>query len=789
MLRIQIGKQFLDLLPSAAIEMQLNSPLFLTEAIYGDYSVPVNLPYTENNVRLLGNVFDEDAKLAQYYDAQVFDDTNFLFGCKLILDKPSPNIKHAGKGTVEGYLLGGNSLFFYEIKYQRVGQLQLGGTRTFANTGYNPWDGSSGIWQHLHATWDGTYDYVCLPYINESASVHDPTNEYKDYFDTLFSGWANQLDWGHLYDGLLFHEPGYDITIGPSNYGTTYNDVRMRHNDIVPAPILSIKVKFIMECICAENGWTLDSSLIDAENFDKLLMVGNVPINIIPDRIPGSAGEFKSTISFNLGALISPEITCTDFIMQRCKRYGWWPKIDADNKTVQLVPLKNINIHSKIKDWTKYADPQQFFDATGGIRTFAFKNNFPNGDNFPSQPKFSDYIIEPPVASAENLPAATAYFDNSLCLCEKENAFYHVVYDEDLPLATDPTHQTYSRKWQWFCDNIYDVAPDNTSDINETNVTTMPLHYTLYRVDNSGNKYYGGFLRCDMNQQHNWGMRDVFYWGLVTEKKLGLTVTGFTYAAQYNDYLNTYGSINKSLTNGTLSYPFASPIPLLPDGTVTGNWANVFKTASTLFKGIIDYWWKQWLSINSNAIANTVNLNLPLFELVNLQYDSIINIKNIPFLLKQLVLPVPYRGTAQATLQPVILDKTVLQQSNIPYSGPIYLKVQWDITTITSDPLYGDYGEVKSGIAKIYAYQDADGTVPVSPNNLGVFVYRKIIATPNTANLIYTEKALLININAPVTAITKDGQEYYNWTDAFGTNNLVQYIIQADDNAAYQVID
>jgi hypothetical protein len=784
MLRLVKNDRSLDLMPGASIEMLLNNPMFLSDNVFSDYSFGIQIPRTDNNMRELGDVFSEDIKLATYFDYDVYDDNNFFFSCKLVIDKPTAAIRNNGKSYAEGYLLGGIGNFFYDIKYQRLGQLKLGGPRTFNFTTWDPYDGSNGFWQHLHATWNGAFDYVCLPYINEALTINDTAEATR-----LLEGWINRLDFGTLYNGWVGSD-GSSIVPGG-------DDIRMARNY---QPVLSIKVKYLMQQICEENGWTLDSSLIDAENFDKILQIGSIPIRIHSD-LPGNT---PISTTFSLGNLISPEITCTDFIMQRCKRYGWWPSIDVDQRVIKIVPLKNAG-NGAVKDYTSYAEPLQVINASTGIREFSFKNSFPTTDSFPTEPDFSEYTIGSPVRDAEHLPPANGAYDKFVILCIKENAFYHIVYSEDLPL-TDPV--TKSRKWEWFADNIYNFVPKEATDSFESKVTPMPIHWSVFRSNSANEIFYCSFLRCSMTLLSEWGMRDVFYLGKVSEYKIGLPLPdGFTYNGQMSDYLALNGSIDKMLTAGPYQFPFASPIPVLPDGTVVGNWANVFKVPlkytdadgtdhAVAYMGIINFWFQKWLRMNSNSITNQVLLNLPLHELLSFVWDSIINILNVPYLLVQMIVPIPYTGSAQATLQPVILDPNVLNDTRYPYKGPIYLKLAWEDIVDAPDETFDQVDDrwtytldmVKKAVAKIYVFADEEGTVPISPNNLAVVVYRNL-TYPDGTPPDY-EAAFMININEPVIQLSPVTPELYSYRVSTSVGTVftpqVGYVIQSSSN--YQLI-
>jgi hypothetical protein len=472
----------------------------------------------------------------------------------------------------------------------------------------------------------------------------------EDWFD----GWVNQLGYGYL-GGILQFDPG--------------------KVEALTWPVLFPRLKYVLEQLFIENGWSVDFSGLNDTAWENLFLFNTKPVQTThaPDILSITA---ITPLNFQLSDFISPEIMCTEFLLAICKRYGWAPICDSDTKNCRIVALKQ-STSGTIKDFTQYASGSVNTDFSGDQRIFDFTNQLPSNDAYLSTPDITNFVKQPSVLSFNDLPTPSINYDTSLIFCFKENAYYKIEVDA-----------LGARIWVKHSDNIYDLKQDNASDTFDTICSTLPVQLSLYRETNTGVQYYGYFPICKQPRNKQWGLRTIYYHGLVPET----TLTG---------------------TAGPMSYPLASSVAVLPDGTIGAPWSNVYehiKPDGTKY-GLVDYWWAIWLELLKVSNVVEIVLNLPMHVLAALQWDDIINIKNQPYLIKKYLEPHPYKGSITATLHPMLLDSN--DPAVLPTSTTYYVRLYREVI-YTSSTIFFDYLKNCHIVARVFS--DPVGTVLVAPD-------------------------------------------------------------------------
>lgn len=656
MLQIEYKGNFLHLANGSAIEFDKSSPLFLIDNTLAEYTLPITVKYDDHNAALLGDVFfDYGIKAKIKLPVNIYDAGTYCSAAVLVINKNLTDHNMRGRGNVQGFLLTGISDFFSTIKDKKLNSLFLGGVRSFPFTSWDPADASAGWWQHFHATWDGTYDYVMIPHRNESWIE-------EEWFD----GWVNQLGYGYL-GGIPQLPPG---AVEPYSW-----------------VVLFPKLKFVLEQLFIEMGWSVDTTGLNDTDWDKQILHNVNPIQTTRADGDGTIQPIP-VLNFKMGDMISPEILCTDFLLWLCKRYGWAPLFNSDTKECRLVALKDRTAGT-VKDFTQYANAQIDTDFSFDLRKFDFKNNHPSGDAYVSTPDFTNLKKQPAVASFAALPAPSLNYDTSVIFAFKENAFYKIEVDAD-----------GNRIWIKHSDNIYDYELAGATDTFETSCTTMAIQLSLYRENSTGDKFYGYFPICKNPRTKEWGLRTLFYHGLVYEQ-------------------DEAGAV------GSMQYPLASPLAMLPNGSFATAWSNVYEHAyDGADYGIIQYWWAEWLRLLKVSNEVQLILNLPLHVLSQLQWDDIINIRNQPYLIKKYIEPRPYKGFIQATMHPLLLDDNdaaIVEEA----AAVFYVKIFYENLTAGSSAFFDNLINCDV-VVRVYA--DAAGTVPAMPGALTINMIFK--ATP-----------------------------------------------------------
>ena len=656
MLQVSYKGQFLHLAAGSQVEIEKSSPLFLIDTVLAEYTMPITLSYDEHNAKILGEVFFEyGIKQKQKIEVILYDSSTIIGTATMIIDKSLTNNQNRSRGNVQGYFLTGASEFFTKIKNKKLNSLFFGGSQSFNFTTWDAFDSSDGFWQHVHATWDGSYNYVMVPHRNDG------------WIDgEFFDGWVNQLGYGYL-AGIPQFAPG--------------------QVEATSWVVLWPKLKFVLEQLFTENGWKLDTTGIGDADWQKLFLYNPTPIRTTrADDVATVVPALQ--ISISVSDMISPEVYCSDFLLWVCKRYGWAPIFEPDTKTCRIISLKSSGA-GVVKDFTKYAPATADNDFSAEPRIFAFTNQLPENDNYLQSPDFTNYTIQPPVASFNVLPTPSVNFDTSLIFCYLENAWYKIEVND-----------VGDRIWIKHADNVYNEEPKDYTDEIPTGLSTMPTQLSEYRETVAGVKYYGYFPICNQPRNKEWGLRAIFFHGMVLEQ-------------------NAAGGA------GSMTYPHASPVAQLPDGSSAGDWSNVYKHSDgTTEDGIIKFWWEEWLRYIQVPQQVEQELHLPLHELAQLKWDDIINIRNQPFLIKSYIQPIPYNGMIKSTLQPLLLNDVdaVITDPDAPV---VYLRIAFENITSPSTPYWDDY---LLGDVVVRAYSDAAGTIPYNANGLMIKAYAEINA-------------------------------------------------------------
>lgn len=685
MLQVSYKGKFLHLASGSQVESEKSSPLFLIDTVLAEYTMPITIIYDEHNARILGELFFEyGIKQKQKLDVTLFDSSTLIGSAVMVIDKSLTNVHSRSKGNVQGYFLTGSSDFFSKIKNKKLNSLFFGGSVSYDFTSWDAFDSSNGFWQHVHATWDGTYNYVMVPHRNEA------------WIDgEFYDGWVNQLGYGYI-SGAPQFPPGQ---VEPTSW-----------------VVLWPKLKYILEQLFEENGWKVDTSGIGDTDWHKLFLFNPTPVKTTRADDVATVVPIPQ-ISISISDMISPEIYCSDFLLWVCKRYGWAPIFEPDTKTCRIISLK-LSGSGTVKDFTKYATATADNDFSTDPRVFAFINKLPSNDSYLQEPDFTNFTIQNPVASFNALPVPTVNFDTSLIFCYLENAWFKVDVDPD-----------GNRVWVKHADNLYNYEPKDYTDQIETGLSTIPGQLSVYRETVTGDKYYGIFPICKQPRNKEWGLRSIFYHGMVVEK-------------------------NEAGVPGTMSYPYASAVGQLPDGTASTAWSNVYKHSDgTTEDGIIKFWWEDWLRYIQVPHQIEQDLNLPLFELSQLKWDDIINIKNQPFLIKSYIQPIPYFGMIKAKLQPLLLNDidAVVVDPELP---PIYVHIELENIRSLTSPWWDDY-LLADLVAR--AYSNPEGTIPYNANGLVIRAYAEINSVGIDISNLPTESFVLTGSVTNIKPYMKQG--------------------------------
>ncbi len=593
---IEIDGEFLDLPPGVSLEIEQNSPYLNNEVIYGDYSLPITIPYTDKNFRMLsytGQHHLQHEKIT--VEARLHASAGSVFIGTLVIDGYERNANVNGSILTKAIFTFALSSFFQSIKGKKLSDLQLGGIRTFSWTGFSPYDGSGGFWQHAHATFGSpaTYDYTFPPIKNDEYGYYFG-NDGSPAFKNIY--WMNKLQTGH---------------------SQPYLEQELNIASLCPA----VKISYILNCIFTEMGWDLEGEVIDDTTFQKLYMQSFRGIYWCDYTAVGLLSVVtKGSVDVDLREHMPPDYTIQSFIIDLKNRYGIAFVFDKDRQKCTLKFMKNIANNGNPKDLTKWAHAQ--VKTKFSIpKIITLENVIDSEDNFPVPLTNTDIPTTPAVMGKDDLldPNTTPLDEGVYCFVRKENTWYIT--------ATNP--DATALEWLRAGDNIGDVIIPDANESFKTEMSTLATGWVEYRLN-----FYGQIPVCQQNGNWHqnlkltpWKPRIILYHGLQYD--------------QYVDYTDT----------GKQLYPMAGSHNLDNYGNDLGGWSNVYEfNDGTKETGLKAYLWDDWIAFYNKVDLRTYTFNLPLYQFYDLKWEDIINIHSAKFIIKQMRYTIPYSGTVEMEL-------------------------------------------------------------------------------------------------------------------------------------------
>lgn len=592
---IEINGEYLDLPPTVLLEIVRNSPYLNNDEIDGEYSLPIAVPYTNRNFRLLGytgNHYKQHSK--QSIDAKLHGSAGIVYPGTLLLDGFERNLNQPESILCNTLFVFSISDFYQQVKDKKLSDFAYGGPRTFNWTSNNPVDGSSGFWQHIHTIRDGSADYVFVPIQNESYG-HLPVILNPSYASVK---WMNKLD-------AFFTTTNY------------YKDIE---NAVSLCP--GIRLSYILKKIFEEIGFQLTGEVLSDATFNKIFIQSfrgiywcdykaNVPGNYTP----------LSSITININEHVPPNYSVQDFIIDIKNRYGLAFVFDSNRRLCTLKYLKTRLTSGSQKDFTRYTTAAVKAKFEEKTRVISLKNTIDGRDSYPVVLTTTGVPLISAVLKIENLPAASGIQEGTYCYVHTENSYYQVVGDSG----------GSSRHWEKGFDNIGDYIATGETEAITTRMSPFAVSRIEYRDYGVIHKYIGHFLTCD--QPGNWYQNpDLNAWGLRTF---------FYHGMQYD--IRDDGS-----TTDRARYPYGVPYSTDNYGNELGGWSDVYvRQYGTVNNGLVEMFWKEWLKVYNSTDLRTIVLRLPLYELYNLNWEDFIMIQNVLFMIKKMKFNIPYTNTVE----------------------------------------------------------------------------------------------------------------------------------------------
>lgn len=245
MFAIKIGSRFVVLDSESTLSLEINNPLFETELLPGDWTLPFTVPDhpTNNIIFNLPKDISNTAEFEQDYDAELYIGGN-LYSLGRI------NVTRAEPGRYS--LVFGNEISRLKatLENKKLNEFDYGGVRTFGTT-------SDDIIAHAKTTaladplvYDYTFPSIYNPYFYGAAQVNNP------YF-LLFLNTYNA-------PGAAFKK---NVVVTTESAANKYT--------LAPQPYLH----YILNKLFESAGFTLSGGFMDDAEMKKLLVYSNYSLD------------------------------------------------------------------------------------------------------------------------------------------------------------------------------------------------------------------------------------------------------------------------------------------------------------------------------------------------------------------------------------------------------------------------------------------------------------------------------------------------------------------------------
>ncbi len=581
---IAINGEFLDLPPGVVLEIIRNSPYINNDAIDGEYSLPVALPYTDKNYRLIaysGNHYKTHAK--QTLDAELYAD-GAVYNGSLIVDGWDKNNNQPQSLVWSTMFVFGISSFFQEVKEKKITDLSLGGVRSFAWTTADPFDASAGFWQHVHTVATTPIEYTFVPIKNA---------DYK----TGMLEWMNRIT-----------PSGGSLT---SQMGEIYN---------LACCCPGIKLSYVLQKCFTENGWEVEGDILSDATFDKIFIQSFRGIYWCDFDLDVSPYAYTalSTVEFYLKDHLPANYTIRNFIIDVKNKYNIGFRFNKQTKKCTLVTLNNVGTSAAV-DLTAFSNSAVKTKFTEASRVIALKNTI--NDAYPQILLDTSAVIS--VQLKGDLPAASSVSPDAIYFVLQENVFYQAIGDNG-----------GTKYWLRLADNVGNYNEKDSTESLDTNIQSFAQSWQSYRVNGTGRTYYGNFCTC--SQIGNYKQKEEEdNWGLITFQHHGTQLD-----------MRDDGS-----TTGTTVYWYATNTSIDNYGNDLGGWSNVYENKHGLIdNGIYATLFKDWILLFKSTDSRIFILSLPLYLLQTIEWENLVAIHNVRFLVKNIKYTVPYNGKTELEL-------------------------------------------------------------------------------------------------------------------------------------------
>lgn len=589
---------FLDLPEGATLDMELLTELFDEDLTLGDYSLPITIPWTDNNKKILGfievlNTLPTTEQ--QYWRCDVWTD-----GVAEMLDAKLTSLEFDGsfnydKGSYNFSVAGTKGLFGSQVK-----------SKTLQDIAFNKITYTTASREFATAVMKGTIDQYPFMRFAPVAII--------DFFDTDRPDYNNEFLTQDLVNHMVYHD------------GTWSFDRPSEADENIPAAagtaayvdhrtIPFFTYKWIVEKLFANFGYTVTGEWMDDAAWDDTVMFNNFAI------------EKYSTGFFDVNREINPKLhmpknTIGAFLQKLRTLFNL--KISFKNgKIVSLDYRKSDLKNGSVLEATKYAG-RLFKGVISDYREKGFTLSYTFDSN-------DSYNSERVKEVDKTLLVATLTTKAELATLDIGRP---VEYNELVFITAENQYLSYSNGagidgWEYYAEGLMPYLPPSAAgDDSRTGE---------YKFE-SGIAPMVTYIYYDEALDR-----------LVNKDCVAVQMNGSYYNKKYNLVAKPFDTrifFIKMLVKDGLE----QPISFVNNRDVFNNIRTPKSLSWSGADGLYEYVYKAWLQFLENTKKATVSLSLDRVKLDQLRTNSKIRIDGTVYLVASMSLQLPLREQVTAEL-------------------------------------------------------------------------------------------------------------------------------------------
>ena len=357
---------FLDISESTSLTVESLSDVFDEDLSVGEFSLPIELPWTNKNRRLLGFAerLENFKSNTNYWRCDVYENGwPEMVSAKITILEKSGTFSYL-RGAFNATIAGTKGLFGSLVKNKKMTQLTLGGSIT--------WEGMNSR-QFAEAHMKGAtpqYQHIAFAPVGIENFFNTQRNDYDSEFlvkDTV----NNIIVTGTTADDWTFDRPDPDHP----NQAVAESSVLSHNFRTVPF----LNLKYVLKKVFEEHGFKVTGEFIDSADFNDLFIFNQFGIEVYKDYFTGDSNRVINPQNH------VPDMLIKDWLVGFCKSFCIFPRFLNRNE-VRLIYRRDHLLNRQVAAISEHCSDaftstfQNPDDGTGHTLSFDFDSN----DSYPS---------------------------------------------------------------------------------------------------------------------------------------------------------------------------------------------------------------------------------------------------------------------------------------------------------------------------------------------------------------------------------------------------------------------